>query len=473
MINNINENLLQKNKFTHKLRLQLFAEGLVVGIVAGLVISLFRFLLQYAETWRGSFYNQFNLFANLNLNMLWQNKFFIWLAALIIIAVILTYLVRHEPLASGSGIPQVKGALLNLIEMNWLRIIWVKITGGVLAIGAGLSLGREGPSIQLGAMVAQGISRILHHTKVEERHLISSGAAAGLAAAFNAPLAGIIFALEELHHNFSIIVLLPSMASAIAATFVSRLLFGGSSVFMFPEFTTLPYSACGAVILTSIFAGLAGVLFNKGLLNIHRFYNTKLFPNFIGKILFALTISIILGLTIPQVLGGGSELINYLAKTPVTLQFLYLLLLIKFIFTLISYGVGTPGGFFLPMLVIGALTGGVCAKILIAANLISTTHAMNILVIAMVAFFSASVKAPITGTVLIMEMSKSYSILLSCSIGAMIGFVLAELLQSKPIYEALLNHTLQQQKYIQLLQSQSLAERNSNLQNEDRYYSED
>ena len=129
-------------------------------------------------------------------------------------------------MAAGSGIPQVKGALLGLIKMRWFHIMWVKLTAGIIGIGAGLSLGREGPSIQLGAVAAQGVSRLLGRTRMEERYLMTSGASAGLAAAFNAPLAGVIFALEELHRNFSIMVLLPSMAAAMTATVISRALLG-------------------------------------------------------------------------------------------------------------------------------------------------------------------------------------------------------------------------------------------------------
>lgn len=456
--------LLPRNRYNHKLRLRLFADGLAVGVLASLVISFFRYGLELVEQWRSSFYSQVNTASP---------QFWGWLVGLVIIAVILHKLTQVEPLASGSGIPQVKGALLNLINMNWLRVIWVKIVGGIMGIGAGLSLGREGPSIQLGAMTAQGYTQLIKRSPVEMRYLISSGAAAGLAAAFNAPLAGVIFALEELHHNFSMPVLMPSMAGAFAATFVSRLIFGGSSVFIFPEFHALQLSQCGLVIGTALIAGLAGIIFNKGLLNIGRFYRLPIFKNTLCKLIFALGISVILGLTIPQVLGGGSQLINYLAHTPVSLELLILFLVAKFLFTLISYGIGIPGGFFLPMLVIGALTGGVCAKLLLTAGLITSANVANILVIAMVAFFAASVRAPITGTILIMEMSKSYSILLSCGMAAMIGFVLAELLHSKPIYEALLEQTLHQQKYKQLLQEEDLSHRTHDLQEEDQYYNEE
>ena len=99
--------------------------------------------------------------------------------------------------------------------MRWLRILWVKLVGGIVGIGLGLSLGREGPSIQIGAVTAQGLSRAFGRTRMEERYLITAGASAGLAAAFNAPLAGVMFALEELHRNFSGVVLAPSMAAAL------------------------------------------------------------------------------------------------------------------------------------------------------------------------------------------------------------------------------------------------------------------
>ena len=119
--------------------------------------------------------------------------------------------------------------------MRWFRILWVKLVGGILGIGLGLSLGREGPSIQIGAVTAQGLSRTLGRTRMEERYLITAGASAGLAAAFNAPLAGVIFALEELHRNFSGAVLAPSMAAALMATIVSRVVFGHGAVFQFGD----------------------------------------------------------------------------------------------------------------------------------------------------------------------------------------------------------------------------------------------
>lgn len=418
----------------HKFRLRLFAEGILTGIFSGLIISFFRYALVEAEGWRAVLYQQLKT-GSWSLNAC-------WFAALIAIAFVLHKLNCIEPMAAGSGIPQVKGAILGLMKMRWLHILWVKLTAGILGIGAGLSLGREGPSIQLGAVAAQGISRLLGRTRMEERYLLTSGASAGLAAAFNAPLAGVIFALEELHRNFSIMVLLPSMAAAFTATIISRAIFGRATIFDIPDLQLLPISYYGIVIIVALVAGAFGVIFNLGLLNVNKFYSLPLFRKPVHKIIFALLCAGCLGYFLPQVLGGGNSLINHLAKTPVSLQLLLVFLAGKLLFTLISYGCGVPGGFFLPMLVIGALCGSICANVLISLNLIEPIYAANIMVVAMAALFSSSVRSPITGTVLIMEMTASYQQLLSLAIAAMVAFVIAELARSKPIYEELMQRML-------------------------------
>lgn len=182
-------------------------------------------------------------------------------------------------MASGSGIPQVKGVILGFFKMKWFRILWVKITAGALGIGAGLSLGREGPSIQIGAVAAQGLSRLMGRTRMEERYLITSGASAGLAAAFNAPLAGTMFALEELHRNFSGAVLLPTMASAISATIVSQFFFGSATSFSFPLLVHLPSEYLWCVVLIAVSCGFAGIVFNYGLLHMDAFYGLPVFRN--------------------------------------------------------------------------------------------------------------------------------------------------------------------------------------------------
>ena len=134
-------------------RLKLFIEGIIIGILSGLIISFFRWSLHLVETNREHIYTFLK-----NTDWYWTA---FWFIALAVIAFTLDRLTKYEPLAAGSGIPQVKGAILGFIKMRWLRILWVKLLAGIIGIGAGLSLGREGPSIQLGAVTAQGLSRLL------------------------------------------------------------------------------------------------------------------------------------------------------------------------------------------------------------------------------------------------------------------------------------------------------------------------
>ena len=307
-----------------RFRLRLFFEGIVVGILSGTVISFFRWGLEMGTVWRQWIYANVLASGGVLLNLSW---FGVLLAA----ALLLWHLGIYEPNAGGSGIPQVKGVILGAIRMRWLRILWVKLIGGIVGIGMGLSLGREGPSIQIGAVTAQGLSRALGRTRMEERYLITAGASAGLAAAFNAPLAGVMFALEELHRNFSGVVLAPSMAAALLATMVSRYVFGRAPVFHFGMLPPFPLRYMWLVVILGIIIGLAGVVFNKGLLNIHYFYDLPVFRNNYMRIAFALCMAGILGYVFPEVLGGGNDLVNSLYTLPLSLKLFAGLLIGKFL----------------------------------------------------------------------------------------------------------------------------------------------
>ncbi|EGS32209.1 ClC family H(+)/Cl(-) exchange transporter [Megasphaera sp. UPII 135-E] len=422
-----------------RFRLRLFLEGLFVGIISGSVISLFRSLLEKGTIYREYIYQHVLCMGNIGFTL-------VWFCLLLIAAWLLWKLGMYEPGAGGSGIPQVKGVILGSVRMRWFRILWVKLISGIIGIGLGLSLGREGPSIQIGAVVGQGMSRGLKRTRMEERYLITAGASAGLAAAFNAPLAGVIFALEELHRNFSGAVLASAMAAALLSTTVCRMVFGRETIFHFGTLSVLPLSYIWLVVGVSIFVAIGGWIFNACLLRTHLFYELPFFRNDYMRIAFALLTAGILGFVFPYVLGGGNDLINQLYMLPLSLQFFLLLLVAKFLFTLISYGCGVPGGFFLPMLVLGALLGGVIGILLIHGGIIPVQYFSNIIVISMAAFFAASVQSPITGTILIMEMTGSYEHLLVLCTASMVALVVAQIMKGEPIYDTLLQRSLAKNK---------------------------
>ena len=198
-------------------RLRLVLEGIGVGTITGLLIVLYRYVLEKAGIILPEIYKTISIKPILILP---------WIGALIIIGYIVGLMVKHEPMIGGSGIPQVKGVLLRKLDMAWWKVIPNKFIGGILTIGSGLSLGREGPSVQLGATVGQGFSKIFKRLKIEEKYLITCGARAGLAAAFNAPLAGVMFSLEEVHKNLSPLVLLSALSAALSAGFVASWFFG-------------------------------------------------------------------------------------------------------------------------------------------------------------------------------------------------------------------------------------------------------
>lgn len=424
-------------------RLRLFAEGIAVGCAVGVIISGFRMGLTYLDELRNYTYLLISGGNNIAL--------FGWLAALILTVIILTKSAKYEPQTVGSGIPQVKGAIAGIVKLRWKRILPLKLLACLSAIGSGLSLGRAGPSIQIGAVTAQGISRLLGRVSLEERYLLSSGAGAGLAAVFNAPLSGVIFVLEELQHNFSGVLLFPALAATLTATLVSRLLCGAETVFAFSDLAVLPVHYYFYVALISFICALAGVAFNYSLLNINRFYSLPVFKNAYLKNIFVIACAAVTGFFLPEVLGGGDNLAEAIHRFDYPLSVLLLFLIGKVILTVLSFGSGIAGGAFIPTLVIGSLLGGIGAVILNTAGLLPNTYLDNILVVGMTAFFTASVRTPISATVLVMEMTGSFEHLLVLSISSLTAFVTSEFCKSKPLYEELLHRWLRKNGKQELL----------------------
>ena len=425
----IHNTLVQGKSF----RLKLIADGIIVGVFTGLLIVFFRIALEKAEELR-----------HVVMKLIAANPKFIllWFLVLIAAALIVGYLVKKEPLISGSGIPQVEGVLLRRLDMNWFSVIINKIIGGVIAIGAGLSLGREGPSIQLGASVGQGVSRVFKRLKIEEKYLITSGASAGLSAAFNAPLAGIMFSLEELHRHFSPLILLSAMSASLTADFISKQFFGLKPVFSFDKITPMPLGSYGYIIALGIITGLCGALYNKTLLKTQDMYSKqKWLPAQYRPMIPFITAGFLI-MILPQVLGGGHPIIDSLIHGSYTMKMMIIVLLAKFAFSMLSFGSGAPGGIFFPLLVLGALTGAIYGTALVSFFGFDSGYVENFIILAMAGYFTAIVRAPITGSILITEMTGSLSHLLSLSLISMVAYITADLLKSEPIYESLLDKIL-------------------------------
>lgn len=417
----------------HNFRFQLVFEGIIVGALAGLLVVFYRIALNSIEIFSKSIYAYEH-----------RNPWFIpiWFLILTILAYIVGRMIKRDPMISGSGIPQVEGVLLGHLDMNWWKLIIRKFIGGVISIGAGLSLGREGPSIQLGAAVGQGVSKIFKRVKLEEKFLMTSGASAGLSAAFNAPFAGVIFSLEEIHKNFSPSVLLAAMSASVTADFVSKEFFGLTPVFHFQNLQVLPLKYYMYLIIFGIILGVFGAFYNSVLLRTQKVYLKQKWLPVEMRLLVPFLLAGILGLVMPQVLGGGHGIIESLINGDYLTISIIILLIVKFLFSMISFGSGAPGGIFFPLLVLGALVGAAYGNLLFSSLGISKIYINNFIVLGMAGYFTAIVRAPITGIILISEMTGSFTHMLSLTIVSISAYIAAEFLKSEPVYESLLKRIL-------------------------------
>lgn len=410
---------------------RLVLEGIVVGIIAGVVVGTFRWLLTIAEQMR----RKLVIFANGSMQ-----GALITFILLVFIAVLVALLLKYEPEISGSGIPQVEGEMKGQVEQNWAKTLIGKLAGCVLAISGGLALGREGPSIQIGAMLGKGFARTRGSVLTEERMLMTAGAGAGLAAAFGAPLAGALFGLEELHKNFSADVLITTLAASVAADFVTANILGVVPVFNFSIEYRLPLKFYWAVLILGVILGLLGALYNKTLNFMQNVFAKIKIPGL--RIGIMMAVAFVLFFIYPVALGSGSPLVTEVSAGRITLTGIVVLLFAKYLFSTASFGSGAPGGIFLPLLVLGALIGGFYSRVLGLAFGIDQIYITSFVLMAMTGYFAAIVRAPVTGIILLTEMTGNFYSLLAMSLTSLIAYVVADLVGAQPIYEQLLRKRL-------------------------------
>ncbi len=406
-------------------------EGIFIGVLSGAVTIFYRWLLGICENGRGE------LLSFIKTRGEW---IFLWFLILAAICWIVSVLLKKEPMISGSGIPQIEGEFHDKLKANPLKVLILKIFGGSLSILSGLSLGREGPSIQLGGMGGLFVSQKLHREGEEKNFLLLCGAAAGLSAAFNAPLAGVLFAIEEVYKKVSPSLLFSVMVSSVCADFLSKLFFGTAPVFHFPLSAQFSLEQYWILIVIGALAGLLGWGYNKTLL-----FGQKQFQK-ISKPFFRLLIVFfgagILALFLPQVLGGGHSMIEWLSEPEFYVSFGVLLLVMKFLFSVMSFASGAPGGIFFPLLVMGAYIGAIMGTFSIELLGWNGELLFQFVVLAMAGYFTAIVHAPITGIILLCEMTGNFGNLLPISLVCIVSYIVTKSVGNKPIYDSLLERML-------------------------------
>ncbi|HUL42706.1 MAG TPA: H(+)/Cl(-) exchange transporter ClcA [Burkholderiales bacterium] len=405
--------------------------SLVVGAVSGFVAAIFRLALTQADYLRTTF-------------IAWAHEekaagFLLVIGIISAATALAAWLVRRFSLeASGSGIPNIEAVMQDGRHPGPpLRLMLVKFLGGVLAIGSGLALGREGPSVQMGASIANLFGTTFHRSWADCKVLIAAGAGAGLATAFNAPIAGAIFVLEELVRRFDTRIAIAALGTSASAIAVARVLIGQT-----PDFHVVPqpYPGFGTVpvhIALGIIAGIVGVAYCRAILGALAFMDRlRRLPIELRAALVGVIVALLAWFA-PDIVGGGDAITQNALNGTDALLTIALVFFIRFGLGAVSYAAGTPGGIFAPMLVLGAqiglLFGTLCCFWFPGVASGPTAFA----IVGMAALFTAVVRAPITGIVLATELTGSFTLLLPMLASCFAAMAVPTLLRVPPIYDSL------------------------------------
>jgi len=404
--------------------------SIIAGMASGLLGALFRLSLVQADRFRDTL-------------IYWSHsEKLLGLWIVVSIAAVATaaaaWLVhKFSPQASGSGITHVELVMAGDLPPTPSSLIPVKFFGGLLAIGSGLVLGREGPSVQMGATISHLVGQAFRRTRVDCRALLAAGAGAGLATAFNAPIAGAVFVLEELVRRFDTRVTIATLGASAGAIAVGRVLLGQA-----PDFRVEPlsYPGLGTVpinLVLGVMAGLLGVAYNRTLLGVlaaserlHR-WPPELRAAVVGGAVGGLA------WFAPLLVGGGDALTQRTLSLSDPLFIISGVFLIRFGLGAVSYAAGTPGGLFAPMLVLGSQCGLLFASICLRWFPDAAASPQMFAITGMAAFFTAVVRAPVTGIILVTELTGSFTLLLPMLASCFSAMTIATLLGNPPIYDSL------------------------------------
>lgn len=444
LLRRFHRNLRRKEANNAPLKILLLAA--VVGSIAGFIGVMFSRIVNWVVSLRTG--------AVMDLSLsLWASVplMFLLSGGLAMLGYLLVQ--RLAPEAGGSGIPEIEGALQGIRPVRWWRVLPAKFIGGIGTLGAGMVLGREGPTVQMGANAGQMVHDVFRLNNQDSRHtLLATGAGAGLAAAFNAPLAGILLIIEEMRPQFrySLISIQAVTIGAIMSTTVYRLFDGQLPMLEIAQhLQAAPLETYWLYLLLGVCFGGVGILFNTLILGAQ-----KAFQHVNGNSgrRFIMTGGIVggsigaIGLIYPSISNDGFHLIDQISAGHFSLALLATIFCLRLLTTVASFSSGAPGGIFAPVLALGTLFGTAFGM---AAMLIFPDYdiqAGTFAVAGMGALFAATVRAPLTGAILVLEVSASYQLIMPMLITCLGATLAAQALGGQPLYSQLLEHILLRQK---------------------------
>ena len=342
------------------------------------------------------------------------------------------------PDVRGSGVPQTEAAYHLSDGVIPTHVPIAKFVLGVLCIGSGHSMGREGPSVQIGAGLASVIGRWLKLPPGRVRDLVPVGAAGALAAAFNTPVAAVLFALEEIIGDLNASLIGSTVVASVASVVVERAILGNEPLFRVPTYQLVHPAELAAYAVLGVVGGFVSLLFCKGLLGLRRFFldmpsPTKAIQPAIGGLIVGTVL-----IFVPAVMGVGYEYVDQALNGELVLKTLVLLGLVKLGATVVSYSSGNAGGIFAPSLYIGAMVGGATGVLVHRYAPFPTADAGAYALVGMGTLFAGIIRAPMTSVFMIFEITQDYQILVPLMIANMLSFAISKRYQPVPVYHALL-----------------------------------
>ncbi|MGH8616363.1 MAG: H(+)/Cl(-) exchange transporter ClcA [Burkholderiales bacterium] len=408
--------------------LRLAGTALAAGLLTGLVGTAFRAVLLEADHFRGVLVAWARQWPGIG-----------WLIPVLIAAVLVALarwmVKRYAPVAGGSGVQHVEAVMRGEAEPAPAAVLPVKFVGGALAIGSGLALGREGPTVQMGATIGAALGQ--RGAPADVRTLQSAAAGAGLAVAFNAPFGGAVFVFEELSRHFTLRLMVATLTACAGGVLVLRVLLGDPVEFAIGGLYDAPFWAFGLYLAFGATLGVLGAAYNHATLR-----GLDLFARFpaVPVEARAAAIGALVGLVAwfePAVVGGGETLVQDVLSGQFTWLGLALIFAVRWVLGPLSYAAGTPGGLFSPLLLVGAAFGALFGGVAHALLPALVPQPMMFAVAGMASFFTAVVRAPLTGLILVVEMTATTAAIVPMLAACAGALIVPALLGSPPIYDTL------------------------------------
>ena len=458
-----------KERFKKNLRLfadngiNLLLISILTGLFAGVVITFYNILMNFGEDTSQKFYDLFI-----------KNPAFIPLLFLALAAgaVLIGTLVKFVPMIRGSGIPQIEGAARGVVRFKWYVTMCSMFAASLMCVFLGYPAGAEGPSLEMGGCAGSAASQLCRRNFMVRRLQIAAGSSAGLAVAFNAPVTGLVFALEEAFRSFSPQVFICAAVSVITSLFTRNAIRSGLDSctswdlgvgFSFHEFRfTFAFDAQGGLFclwtaLAAFITSLAGVGFYYLVFACKKVFKRITFFRGAGKYIIPFCLAGAFGLITVYSLGGGHAFIDALATggngaIDISRVFglgiaasLVIIVIIRFITAVLTMGCGVPCGVFIPMLAIGAGIGAILSLGFQRGGM-DGAYSDYLVIICMAAFFTCIVKAPVTGIVMVFELTGQFTNLIPAIIGVVIGYLVGMLFRTEGIYEKNLAQFIKDEK---------------------------